>query len=188
MDERLLRESLCHAAHQLWLRGMTPGDSGMISVACHRRRYLITPPGHRRSSLRPEELVVVDVGGLGVNQQGSVDGDLWRPHRIAYQANGYDADADADEGVAATIFAAPPMTVALLRRCRDQNQIDLPAIGTVGIAATKDEQSIAKALHESRMVAIDSEGILTVGPDLPTVLNAIERLEHAATIELAASR
>lgn len=184
MDEHQLRQQLCQATQQLWTRGMAPGDSGAVSLECHRRRYLITPPGRRRSNLHNEDLLVVDIGGEAV--EGHVlPAAYWRPHRLAYHSNGHGV---AGPGVHAAIVARPPMTLALLRRNAGADRLDLLGAAPLLCCERDDEDAITTALGESNVVAIDDGHILAVGPDLNIALNALERLEHAATIELAATR
>lgn len=186
MDEHQLRQQLCQATHQLWTRGMAPGDSGSVSVECHRRRYLVTPPGRRRSNLHNEDLLVVDIGGEAV--EGHIlPANYWRPHRMAYQSNGL-SQTSVGPGIHAAIVVRPPMTLALLRRRGTTDRIVLPGTDPLVCVGREDEAAIAEALRETTVIALDAEHVLAVGPDLNIALNTLERLEHAATIELAATR
>ena len=54
--EETLDQQICNVAHQLWLRGLISGGDGLISAELHRRRYLVAPPGVRRSDLKPRNL------------------------------------------------------------------------------------------------------------------------------------
>src|SRR5205814_5877822 len=85
VDELQLRQQVCDAARQLWIKGLIVGDGGMVCVELHRRRYLVTPPGKRRGDLRETDLRIVDVGGMELGEDRVLDENLWRAHRIALQ-------------------------------------------------------------------------------------------------------
>ena len=63
MDEDQLRQQVCNASHQLWMRGLIAGADGLVALELHRRRYIVTPPGRRRINLQPDDLLCVDMAG-----------------------------------------------------------------------------------------------------------------------------
>ena len=180
MDEEPFEDLICQAAQQLWMRGLIVGQSGMISVEEHRRRYLVTPPGVRRSNLTPQDLLVVDVWGAAISGARVLDADLWLPHRLAYQGN-----ANGDTSVHATIEACPPMTIALARSMNNAPTLDLPGLPAIAMVMNNDEQSIRNAVDAHRVIILNNTSIVALAPDLAGAMNMLEAVEHASTIELA---
>lgn len=186
MEEGQLREQVCQAAHQLWLRGLMVGELGLISSEEHRRRYVVTPPGLRRSDLQPDDLWVVDVGGVAVDSTASLEPNLWLPHRVAYQRRLNEGDGGAP--VRATIAASPPMIMALARAAAGERVLHLTGVAPIAIVPATDEQALRQAVTSHQIVVMTCSGVLCVGQTLAGAMNLLEMVEHAAAIELAASR
>lgn len=203
MDEDRLRNQICLTAHQMWVRGLIAGDAGIISTELHRRRYLVTPMHARRADLQPDQIICVDVGGLNIQGGSGLNDTHWHPHRAAYQATlrmpapgepasaGGHSTSDRNRpahrrSISATILAHPPIVLALMRLAReDATDLTLPGLPPIPIVAGDDEQALSDALAVGPGVALRSTGLLAAGPDLPSALNWIEKVEHAARIELA---
>jgi ribulose-5-phosphate 4-epimerase/fuculose-1-phosphate aldolase len=191
MDEMVLREYVCQAAYQLWLRGLIVGDGGLVSVETHRHRYLATPPGRRRSMLRATDLVCVDVGGMDVEGGASIDPAAWRLHRLAYQVARPEMGAEPFSNhceIHATALVTPVNLLAQMRWNPDAAALELGAVGTLPLVEAKDDHGVQGALMREGAVAIRGVGLLTAGTDLAGLLNRIESLEHAAEIEVACLR
>lgn len=180
MDAGSFRVLICQAAQQLWMRGLLVGQSGIITVEEHRRRYLVTPPGVRRSVLTPEDLVVVDVGGADISGTQVIDADIWMPHRLAYQEG-----TNSDAQVHATVEASPPMTIALARSMNNAPTLDLPGLPAIAVVMNNDEQSIRNAVDAHQVIILNNTSIVSLAPDLAGAMNMLEAVEHASTIELA---
>ena len=191
MDELALREYVCQAAYQLWLRGLLVGDGGMVTVETHRHRYLATPPGTRRSTLRAADLLCVDVGGLDVEGGSSIEPGLWRLHRLAYQAARPEIGAEPSSNhleVHATVLVTPLNLMALLRLNAGAAELALGDGAALPMLDGQDERALQRALAERGAAGIAALGVLVAGADLTALLNRIEGLEHAAGIELACRR
>jgi ribulose-5-phosphate 4-epimerase/fuculose-1-phosphate aldolase len=184
MEEMALRERICAGSHELWLRGLIVGDGGLLSGEMGRRRYLVTPPGQRRCALAPRDLACVDVGGQSVGGGDSIDAGVWRPHRLAYQAARPGTETDAS-AVRATILATPPSLLALLRLRPGIPSLNVGAAAAVPVVDPRDDRALQSALASAGAVAFPALGLLVAGPDLTALLNRVEAIEHAATIELA---
>ena len=189
MDEMLLRQRVCDVARQLWQRGLMVADDGLISVEIHRRRFLVTPPGVRRAELAPRSLLVTDLAGRGL-----LTDPQWLPHRVAYQTrdDGVVRSRDPQHAheaapVRATILSRPPMLCALIRRMTGAGAIDI-GDDALPIASATDESALRKVFARGDAVALPGCGVLVVGQSLDAALNLLERLELAATIELAVWR
>ena len=180
MDEQQLRTALCQVAYQLWVRGMVVADEGFISTVIHRRRYLVTPPAIRRAELRPEHLPCVNLAGETVLGHARIDPETWRPHEAVYLSG--------DDRVGATILVAPPSVTALLHLHPDESELPLPGLDAVAVTDPMADGAIPHALVQGAAIALRGVGILSAGPDLSTALNAVERVERAASIQLALKR
>lgn len=178
MDETRLRNDLCQAAHQLWERGLLVADDGLISVQLHRRSYLVTPPGKRRAALKAGDLPCVDLGGQTLEGDGEIDPISWKPHRMAHQVG--------EDRLRATVLASPPRTLALLHLLDlEADQLELPGLNPLWIVSPRQDVALRKALRRMPVVVLRGVGVLTAGEDLAAALNAMERIEHAATIQLS---
>ncbi|MEX0886427.1 MAG: class II aldolase/adducin family protein [Phycisphaeraceae bacterium] len=183
MNEAYLREQLCLTAHQLWLRGLIAGDTGLVSVEVHRRRFLITPPAQRRAALTADQVWCVDMGGQNIQGEGGLDDAAWRPHRLAYQTSlerALDAGDDRTASVAATILATPPALLAAVRTGAAA-AFQLPSV------APDDDAALRQAMQTHEAVLLPGLGLLALGATLDAAHNRIEQLELAAMIELAAA-
>ncbi|MCE9590612.1 MAG: class II aldolase/adducin family protein [Planctomycetes bacterium] len=194
MSEVLLRQNICQAARELWTRGLLLADDGLLSVEVHRRRFLVTPAGLRRSDLRDADLAVVDIGGMDLVGGPAISADAWRPHRIAYRvgldraaANGRPAEAITPFG--ATIHATPPNLAALVRLSPDADTLALAGVAPVKIITDEDEAALHAAFEHSPAVALRGNGSLVVAaPGIWQAVNLVERIEHAASIDLICRR
>lgn len=184
MNEQLLRTQVCENARQLWQRGLIVADGGLLTVECHRQRFLVTPPGRRRSNLDAHEIQLVDLRGQYVSGEGGLSPKIWGPHRLAYGGQREQPDVVGSlHGVRATALVDPPNTAALSRL--NSTAIKLGDMSQIMVVDASDERAVTNALRELPAVIIPPLGVFCTGPDLASVLNLIERIEHAATIELA---
>jgi L-fuculose-phosphate aldolase len=191
MDEQALRAYVCQAAYQLWLRGLIVGAGGMVSVETHRHRYVATPPGVRRSMLRPADLLCVDVGGSDVEGGSSIEPGLWRLHRLAYQAARPElgaAPASNPIEVRATAFVTPLNLMALMRLSTGAASAALGEAGVLPLLHEPDDHAVQRAVAEHGAAGLAGAGLLVAGADLAALLNQVEALEHAAGIELKCRR
>lgn len=190
MDENRLRQQICQAAQQLWMRGLIVGDAGVVTIELHRRRFLTTPPGLRRANLQPDDIICVDMGGLSIQGGPGLDDTDWRLHRAAYKSNLDESGQPIVNGkrrtVNATIVAEPPIAAAVMRMAAaDQTELTLPGWEPVPLLRDHDEQTVIEAVQRSPLVAVHTAGVLATGHDLAAALNWLERFDHAARIALA---
>ena len=190
MDETHLRQQIFQATQQLWSRGLIVGDAGFVTAELHRRRFLATPPDIRRANLQPDDVICVDMGGLNIQGGTGLSETQWQLHRAAYKANLDDAGQPIangrQRGIFATILAEPPLVIASIRmQPADSDSLQLPGCDPVPLLDSHDEQAVTDAVRQGPLVAIRDAGLLAAASDLPSALNAIERLDHAARIQLA---
>jgi len=186
-EEAQVRNSLCQAAQQLWMRGLLVADGGLVSAEVHRRRYLATPAGRRRADLRPDQLITVDLGGVNVQPEPGITEDHWRPHRIAYQIGMY-ADPAAREGarpIGGTVLANPPAAEAMLALLPESPRLDPVGHPAIPVVSYHDgERGLEEAISGSVVIAIRDVGLFAAHRSLHAAVNAIERAAHALGVTL----
>lgn len=187
MDEPALRQAICHAAHQLWQRGLIAGTDGGIVAELHRRRYLATPPGRRRADLQPRDLITVDVDGVDQSQDLTLDPTHWLPHHVALQmglAAASPGEHKQGRAIRASVLASPPRLSALLALRPQDPRFNLHAHPPVPIVWPNDEDKLTRAIAKSPIVGLHTLGIFAADATLESTIAALERAEQAATTEL----
>lgn len=185
-----MRQQICQAAQQLWMRGLIVGGGGVVTVELHRRRFLTTPHGLRRANLQADDLICIDMGGLNIQGGSGLSEAEWRLHRAAYKSGLDEAGQPVGNGprrrVNATILAEPPIVMALMRMLPGgAAELALPGCDPVPVLGEHDEQAVTDAVRQSALVAVRTAGVLAAAADLPAALNDLERIDHAARIALA---
>ncbi|MFI5386725.1 MAG: class II aldolase/adducin family protein [Fimbriimonadales bacterium] len=66
MDEQNLREEMCAVGQRLWERGLVGAAEGNISARLGPDRILCTPSGISKGHMRPDDLLVIDGEGKGI--------------------------------------------------------------------------------------------------------------------------
>jgi ribulose-5-phosphate 4-epimerase/fuculose-1-phosphate aldolase len=186
LDEQELRQQLCNTSYQLWVRGILCGDSGLVSVKVNRRRYLVTPPGRRRGSMLPPDALAVDMGGVALTSDRGLDETTWSPHRLAYQADrsGMTVGYSDKHEVKATVLASPPYVMALMRLRPDDETLPLSDPSPVPIIDATNESAVRQAFEKLPAAVLSRRCVLCAGNSLDDVANTLERIEHAAMIEV----
>ncbi len=184
MDETQLRERLCEALRQLWMRGMIVGADGMLCCEAHRRRYLATPIGQRRVDLGPDDLICVDIGGENVQGGEGIPLEVWQPHRDVYQTHMDPSGVT----LGASAIIEPANVLALLSRCDGAERLDLGGGESIPVVGRDDAAALRQVLAESTEAVLCGRGLFVAAADLPGLLNRIERIDFAAAVRLAAGR
>jgi len=179
MDEAQLRGRFCAALNQLWTRGMIVGRDGMLCCEVHRRRYLATPPGARRVDLTPNDLICVDIGGENVQAGEGIEPEAWQPHRDAYQS--HMDPSDISLGASAILEPVHVMALALKT---GGDALDLNG-ESIRLINAQDTGAMRSVIADTPLALIRGRGLFIAAEGLDELLNRIERLEHAAAIQLA---
>ncbi len=188
MDETRLRQQVCDAGHQLWLRRVICGDGGVVTAELNRRRFITTPLGKRRADLKPDQLLCIDLTGTDAlaSDRGLPD-EVWRPHRLAYQGSMYVESTGNGSGrrIHATALATPPNVMAL--HALHPTAMALRIIGhdDLPVVQADDDKAVQRAVLATPLVLLHNVGVLATDRTVEFCLNRIEALEHHAAIELA---
>ncbi len=188
MNATRAREEMVAFCRQLYARHLVVGTDGNLSLRLAPGRLLLTPSAVSKGSLVPEQLIVVDDDGRVVEGAPGLKPTSELPlHLVCYRAR---------PDVRAVIHAHPPTAIAFsvaglpLTQCllpelyADLGPVATAEYSTPGTQACPDAVAPFLASHEAVMMA--RHGSLTVGPDLRTCYDRLERLEHTAKVGLAA--
>jgi len=171
---------------QLWRLGLLAGVEGNLSVRIGPDRYLVTPTGRHKGSLRTSDLVRVDGAGRVLHgfHKPTSELDL---HVEVYRRR---------EDVGAVIHAHPPTATAFAVAGEPLPPDVLPEVvvlfGAVPLApyATPGTPDLATAvasfIEDHEAVLLTNHGAVCWGPDLTVAQVRMESLEQAAKILLAA--
>ena len=188
MNEDTLRKELAATAHQLWLAGVLPGTAGCVTLEITRRRHLTTPSGRRRSQLKPDELVVLDMEGRDLSGEAHLPSDLWWPHREAYRWSMSVLPEDIRKGdgrhLGATLLAVPPKLTALMQLEPESRSLHLPGHPPLPVVWNLDVAAFNKWLPRHPVIALQGLGVFSSGGTLGEAAARLEEAEHAAGIEL----
>lgn len=193
MDEQHVRQAVCRASHELWLRGLVAGDAGLVCVELNRRRYVVLPPGVRKANPQLHQARDVDLDGTGVGTgrgggRAGLPPQYWRPCMAAFRVGAPGSDAPGDEGptVHACVIAQPVSIMALLHKAGDANDLTLASGRTLPILDPADDNALADAVGEAPGLGLRGVGLFVPAATLDRALNRAERLEHDAAVTLAA--
>jgi L-fuculose-phosphate aldolase len=180
------RQQVAAIGLRIYQRGYVAATDGNISVKMDDQRLLVTPAGVCLGELRPEELVVVELGGV-------TNGQSQRPSsELPMHLEVYGQRSD----VGAVIHAHPPLATAFtvagisLAQCViPEVVLTMGSIPTTEYATPSTEagrKAVRQLIQTHDALILDRHGTLTVGPDLINAYRRLEKVEHAAQVTLAA--
>ncbi len=166
-------------------RGFVAATDGNVSV---RRgdRLVITPSGVNKGFLIDDDLIETDLAGRVTSGAGRPSSEI-RMHLLVYALR---------DDVGAVVHAHPPLATAFslagvsLARCiLPEVVMTLGAIPTTDYATPSTEEVpevIREPIRRFDAMILARHGTLTVGPDLMSAYNKLEKVEHTAHVTLAA--
>ncbi len=189
-EEEELRRTVVAVARLLQGRGLTAATDGNISCRLSPGELLFTPTGLSKGRVREEDLVVTDLSGavLRGSRRPSAE---FRMHLAIYEER---------DDVGAVVHAHPPtataMTIAGVSWLMERPVIPevvavFGAIPTLPYATPTSEEvpgDVRRAVRKHVGLLLDRHGAVTVGPDLWTAYDRMEKLEHSARILSLAHR
>ncbi len=185
MTEREMKILICDVGRRLYDRGLIAGADGNISVRLPRDRILTTPSGVSKGFMKPEDVVVTDLSGSPLG--GGKPSSELRLHLAVYRKR---------PDVAAVVHAHPPTAVAFTLAGVTLEECIMPEVllymGTIPTSRYATPSSpegpdvIEEYIEKHDALLLDRHGAVTVGPDLFTAWERMEKLEHFAQVVLAA--
>jgi ribulose-5-phosphate 4-epimerase/fuculose-1-phosphate aldolase len=179
-------ERLAVAGRSLFLRGLTPGRTGNLSVRVDDR-WLVSPTGTSLGELEPDRLSLVDGGWTHVSgppatrelplhaalveacpSAGAVV-HLHSPHATALACLEYDGQGPV----------IPPLTPYLVMRVGDVAWVPYRPPGSLELA-----HELSRCIGDRRAALLANHGSIVAGRDLAEAVDAAEELEATARILL----
>ncbi len=180
-----LKQQLVHICHRMAEQGFVAATDGNVSVKTGDR-LLITPSGLNKGFVTQDDLIETDLRGRVITGEGRPSSEI-RMHLLVYELR---------PDVRAVVHAHPPLATAFslagvsLARCiLPEVVMTLGAIPTIDYATPTTAQVpevIREPIQRFDALILARHGTLTVGPDLMSAYNKLEKVEHTAQITLAA--
>ncbi len=190
MNEGDLRQKICDTARRMQARDYIHGRAGNLSARISPGEILTTPAGVEKSSLRAEQLIVVDAKGVPLRAQG----DLQPTSELPMHLEVYRQRPD----VGAVLHAHPAYCIALSLVGISMEEPFIPEalvlLGPVPTApyatpsSTENRDAIASLIASHDAIILSHHGTLTVGADLDQAFERLDILEHTAQILVMANQ
>lgn len=179
-------EEIARAGRELAVKGLVKGTSGNISARIPgANMFLIKPSGARMDSLKPEELVLVDLNGNKISGARGVSAET-PMHAAIYRARGDVMAVVHTHAPTATAFGIAGKAILPL-------QIEVFMLLPNGVPVVPFLQpgsvALAEAVQEKMAsfdaVILENHGIVTVGVSVEAACCLNEMVEESAKIQRA---
>lgn len=180
--ETRLRRDLVEVCRRLHDRRLIGAGEGNVSCRLGKDRFLVTPSGVGKGSLRPADLVVVDAAGRRIRGRGRPSTEL-RMHLAAYAAR-----PDVEAVVHAHPLTAVAFTVAGVPPPNDLLPEAVLVLGRIAVApfATPGTDELPRSLapfwNGHDVVLLERHGALALGRDLLQAFDRMETLERVCEV------
>lgn len=181
------RRAIVDVSRLMHERGFIAARDGNVSVRIGDYRLLVTPSGARKGFLRPEDLVLCDLGGEPIPGETGRPSSELRMHTAIYAER---------SDVSAIVHAHPPAAIAhtivgisLASPLLPEVYCDLGEILTIPYTTPTTEEvpeALRGPMRVHTAVLMERHGSITVGETLARAYDRLEVLEHAARISLMA--
>jgi L-fuculose-phosphate aldolase len=182
--ERKHREEIVRYGRTLHEKGFVAAMDGNLSVMLKQDRILVTPTGLSKGSMRPADLVIVDLEGKQVAGRRHVTSEIGM-HLMIYRTR---ADVKAivhAHPPTATGFAAAGIALTEPLVCEvvmGLGCIPLARYGTPGTAELA--QSLEPYVPKYDAILMSNHGVVAYGDTLEHAYMKMETVEHFAQISL----
>ncbi|HEY2016182.1 MAG TPA: class II aldolase/adducin family protein [Bryobacteraceae bacterium] len=182
--ERKHREEIVRYGRTLHEKGFVAAMDGNLSVRLKQDRILVTPTGLSKGSMRPADLVIVDLEGKQVAGRRNVTSELGM-HLMIYRSR---ADVKAivhAHPPTATGFAAAGIALTEPLVCEvvmGLGCIPLARYGTPGTAELA--QSLEPYVSKYDAILMSNHGVVAYGDTIEHAYMKMETVEHFAQISL----
>jgi len=163
-------------------QGLTRGTSGNLSIFNRDKRLMaISPSGMDYFEIRPEDVVILDIGGNIVDGHRKPSSEV-ELHRIFYM-NREDINAIVHTHsmystlLACLHYSLPPVHYVLASAGKDVRCAEYATFGTKELA-----ENAYEAMKGRKAVLLANHGLLTGGKDLKEAFSIAEDVEYCAEI------
>jgi L-fuculose-phosphate aldolase len=174
--------NVVRVCRRLYARGFIVGTEGNVSVRVAPDRLWITPTGHHKGQLRPEDLLLIDLEGHVHSGQGRPSSET-PMHLALYQRR---------PDIGAVVHAHPPLATALtVARYRLDVALLPEAVVLLGEVPTVPyempttahfAQEIGAAMRHTQAALLENHGSVTIGATLQEAFNNLETVERLAQV------
>ena len=182
--ERKHREEIVRYGRTLHEKGFVAAMDGNLSIRLRQDRILVTPTGLSKGSMRPADLVIVDLEGKQVAGRRHVTSEIGM-HLMIYRTR---ADVKAivhAHPPTATGFAAAGIALTEPLVCEvvmGLGCIPLARYGTPGTAELA--QSLEPYVPKYDAILMSNHGVVAYGDTIEHAYMKMETVEHFAQISL----
>ena len=183
-NEHSLRREIVRFTHALARQQFAPGTAGNVSARLGHNCILITPTGRSKSSIRPSDLIIVDMAGQRLSGTAAPSSELIM-HLAIYRHR---------PDVMAVIHAHPPIATAFACSGKALDRIlcqeAAMTLGTVPLAAYATTGTTQVATHLVQYLAnhdailLANHGAVTYSSSVEKAFHNLEVLEHLAQVHL----
>lgn len=188
LSEREYRRDIVEVCRRMHERGFISGSDGNVSVRLGTNRLLSTPSGINKGFLATRDLIITDMTGRKLQGTGKPTSE------ILLHIKGYRKRDD----VRAIVHAHPPFTVAFSIAGEKFPQCIMPEIvmsfGTIPTApyatpcTEEGPRVISELIGDCDALIIERHGTLTVGDDVFSAYDKLEKVEHSAEVSAIARK
>ncbi|HEX6820816.1 MAG TPA: class II aldolase/adducin family protein [Candidatus Sulfotelmatobacter sp.] len=182
--ERKHREEIVRYGRTLHERGFVAAMDGNLSVRLKQDRILVTPTGLSKGSMRPADLVIVDLEGKQVAGRRNVTSEIGM-HLMIYRTRSDVKAIVHAHPPTATGFAAAGIALTEPLVCEvvmGLGCIPLARYGTPGTAELA--QSLEPYVPKYDAILMSNHGVVAYGDTLEHAYMKMETVEHFAQISL----
>jgi L-fuculose-phosphate aldolase len=189
--EASARQEIVRVCHLMWEKGYVAATDGNVSMRLGDR-ILTTPSGLSKGMLDPEQLVLTDLDGKALPAWQQTCKGLMPSSELRIHCEAYRRRPD----IGAVVHAHPPVALAFsiagvsLAGCvLPEVVLTLGAIPTTRYAtptSAEGPEVIRDLIGKFDALILDRHGTVTVGKDPLDAYFKLEKIEHSATVTLAA--
>ena len=185
-NECALRETVCALGHSLFLRGLTHGSTGNLSVRCGEG-WLLTPTGASLGNLDPARLSLLDVHGARISGDAptkerllhlALYGERTRVNAVVHLHATHSVAVSVLDGLNPDDLL-PPLTAYYVMRI---GTLPLVPYFAPGDARLADAVRVVARKHHAMLLA--NHGPVVGGTSLAAAIDAVEELEATARVYL----
>ena len=182
--ERKHREEIVRYGRMLHEKGFVAAMDGNLSVMLKQDRILVTPTGLSKGSMRPADLVIVDLDGKQVAGRRNVTSEIGM-HLMIYRTRPDVKAIVHAHPPTATGFAAAGIALTEPLVCEvvmGLGCIPLARYGTPGTAELA--QSLEPYVPKYDAILMSNHGVVAYGDTIEHAYMKMETVEHFAQISL----
>ncbi len=185
LEQRTKIVQMFQSLHAL---GLNSGRSGNISIKASRKppRFLITPSGIPKWSLKPEEILLIDPNLTII--EGNLKPSIESPVHLAIYEHRPDINAIIHVHSAhASAFAVTRKTIPMILEETTQytgGHVEVAEFAPSG--SNELARNVVNSLGNKNAVLLANHGVICCGKDLQDAFEVLQAVEHAAKVYLLA--